>query len=122
MAAAEPGIALSDPDVFALDSLDSVFNSFGGQLFDTLRSKEGLAYSVSGGWDSPPDHPGLFLAGRRSGRARDQPGQVRMYGCGCSSGGRAAVRGVCSVLQGLPAGCGVGWQGCQDNDCWLGNL
>jgi hypothetical protein len=24
---------------------------------------QGLAYSVSGGWDSPLDHPGLFVAG-----------------------------------------------------------
>ncbi|GIL98502.1 hypothetical protein Vretimale_3837 [Volvox reticuliferus] len=60
---AEPGINLSDPDLFALDVLSGVFNSFGGQLFDKLRSREGLAYSVSGGWDSPPDHPGLFVAG-----------------------------------------------------------
>lgn len=78
VAAAEPGISLSDPDVFALDSLDSVFNSFGGQLFDTLRSREGLAYSVAGGWDSPPDHQGLFLAGRRPGWARGKPGEVGM--------------------------------------------
>ncbi|GLI58631.1 hypothetical protein VaNZ11_000366 [Volvox africanus] len=60
---AEPGITLSDPDLFSLDVLSGVFNSFGGQLFDKLRSREGLAYSVSGGWDSPPDHPGLFVAG-----------------------------------------------------------
>ncbi len=63
------GISLSDPDVFALDALGGVFNSFGGQLFDTLRSREGLAYSVSGGWDSPPDHPGLFLGGESGARA-----------------------------------------------------
>ena len=24
---------------------------------------QGLAYSVSGGWDTPLDHPGLFAAG-----------------------------------------------------------
>lgn len=24
---------------------------------------QGLAYSVGGGWDSPIDHPGLFVAG-----------------------------------------------------------
>ncbi|GFR43895.1 hypothetical protein Agub_g5025, partial [Astrephomene gubernaculifera] len=59
----EPGIPLSDPDLFPLDVLGGVFNSFGGQLFDTLRSRQGLAYSVAGGWDSPPDHTGLFLAG-----------------------------------------------------------
>ncbi|EFJ50946.1 hypothetical protein VOLCADRAFT_103741 [Volvox carteri f. nagariensis] len=60
---AEPGISLSDPDLFALDVLGGIFNSFGGQLFDTLRSREGLAYSVSGGWDSPAYHQGLFVAG-----------------------------------------------------------
>ncbi|PNH03840.1 hypothetical protein TSOC_010067 [Tetrabaena socialis] len=60
---AEPGVTLADPDTFALDVLGGVFNSFGGTLFDTLRSREGLAYSVSGAWDSPPDHPGLFVAG-----------------------------------------------------------
>ncbi|KAG2498991.1 hypothetical protein HYH03_003177 [Edaphochlamys debaryana] len=60
---AEPGIKLSDPDLFALDVLGSAFNSFGGSLFNTLRSREGLAYSVSGSWDSPPDHQGLFEAG-----------------------------------------------------------
>ncbi|GLC43089.1 hypothetical protein PLESTB_000864300 [Pleodorina starrii] len=61
--AAEPGISLSDPAVYPLDVLGGVFNSFGGQLFDTLRSREGLAYSVSGSWDTPADHQGLFLAG-----------------------------------------------------------
>jgi len=34
-----------------------------GRLFNQIRSREGLAYSVSGGWNSAPiDHPGLFLA------------------------------------------------------------
>ena len=28
-----------------------------------LLSLQGLAYSVSGGWDTPLDHPGLFAAG-----------------------------------------------------------
>eukprot|EP00983_Pelagomonas_calceolata_P068831 1150102-Pelagomonas_calceolata.AAC.2 len=39
-----------------------MLSSFGGALFDQLRSREGLAYSVSGGWQSPPGHPGLFIA------------------------------------------------------------
>lgn len=34
-----------------------------GRLFNQIRSREGLAYAVSGGWRSTPvDHPGLFLA------------------------------------------------------------
>jgi len=60
---AEPGIQMMDPDEVELDVLSGVLNSFGGRLFDEIRSKAGLAYSVSGGWASvPPDHPGLFLA------------------------------------------------------------
>lgn len=34
-----------------------------GRLFNEIRSREGLAYSVSGGWaPTPLDHPGLFAA------------------------------------------------------------
>jgi zinc protease len=34
-----------------------------GRLFNRVRSREGLAYSISGGWSSTPiDHPGLFMA------------------------------------------------------------
>lgn len=36
---------------------------FAGKLFDQIRSRDGLAYSVGGGWVSAPlDHPGLFIA------------------------------------------------------------
>lgn len=43
--------------------LDRLFNGFGGRLFNQIRSREGLAYSVSGGWTATPiDHPGLFIA------------------------------------------------------------
>ncbi|WPT12854.1 LOW QUALITY PROTEIN: zinc protease-like protein y4wB [Picochlorum sp. SENEW3] len=63
VAVAEPGIALKDPDEIDLGILSELLNSFGGSLFDRIRSKEGLAYSVSAGWASTPiDHPGLFLA------------------------------------------------------------
>ena len=61
---AEPGVALADPAAPALDILGAALSSFGGRLFDGLRSREGLAYSVSAGWDTGrADHPGLFLAG-----------------------------------------------------------
>lgn len=34
-----------------------------GRLFNQIRSRDGLAYSVSGGWaPTPTDHPGLFMA------------------------------------------------------------
>ncbi|BDA43216.1 Uncharacterized zinc protease-like protein y4wB [Coccomyxa sp. Obi] len=64
----EPGISLADPDSYALDVLGDILNSFGGRLFDQIRSREGLTYSVSGGWDSPIDHPGLFAAGGSTAR------------------------------------------------------
>lgn len=63
VAVAEPGIALEDPDEIDLGVLSELLNSFGGSLFDRIRSKEGLAYSVSAGWATTPiDHPGLFIA------------------------------------------------------------
>lgn len=64
IAVGEVGIDLLDPDSFALDVLGDIMNGFGGRLFDELRSKEGLAYSVAGGWNTTPaDHVGLFVAG-----------------------------------------------------------
>eukprot|EP00897_Mesotaenium_endlicherianum_P006597 jgi/Mesen1/5966/ME000301S05093 len=60
---AELGTTLDDPDAFALDVLNSVLNSFGGRLFDQVRSREGLAYSVYGAWSPSVKHRGAFLAG-----------------------------------------------------------
>ena len=58
-----------DVDEYPLEILGSLFNGFGGRLFDQIRSREGLAYSVSGGWASTPtDHPGLFLAAAETAR------------------------------------------------------
>ena len=63
IAVGEPGVQMMDPDECALDILGDLFNGFDGRLFNEIRSKEGLAYSVGGGWTaSPPDHPGLFIA------------------------------------------------------------
>eukprot|EP00250_Pteridium_aquilinum_P013404 c21319_g1_i3 orf=107-2176(+) len=59
----ELGTTISDPDVFALDVLNNILNGFGGLLFDQVRSKEGLAYSVYGGWTPAVEHRGSFLAG-----------------------------------------------------------
>lgn len=63
VAMGEPGIQLMDRDEYSLQVLDRLFNGFGGRLFNQIRSREGLAYSVSGGWTATPiDHPGLFIA------------------------------------------------------------
>ncbi|GAB4817295.1 hypothetical protein N2152v2_004341 [Parachlorella kessleri] len=73
VALGEVGIQLMDPDDYPLDVLNDILNSFGGRLFDEIRSREGLAYSVQGGWaGTPPDHPGLFLATAETAR----PGQL----------------------------------------------
>lgn len=57
------GGQLNDPDFAALDVLNSVLNGFGGRLFNQVRSREGLAYSVYGVWSPRYDYPGLFVAG-----------------------------------------------------------
>eukprot|EP00249_Psilotum_nudum_P020485 c27726_g1_i2 orf=222-2186(+) len=62
----ELGTTLTDPDVFALDLLNGILNGFGGLLFDQVRSREALAYSVYGGWTPAVDHRGSFLAGGES--------------------------------------------------------
>lgn len=36
----EPGISLADADSYALDVLGDILNSFGGRLFDQIRSRE----------------------------------------------------------------------------------
>lgn len=40
MVVGELGISLADPDNYALDVLGDIFNSFGGRLFDQIRSRE----------------------------------------------------------------------------------
>ncbi|KAI8463240.1 MAG: Metalloenzyme, LuxS/M16 peptidase-like protein [Monoraphidium minutum] len=62
VAAGERGVSLLAPDAYALSALNGVLNSFGGSLFDTLRTRDGLCYSVSGGWELPFDHEGMFIA------------------------------------------------------------
>lgn len=37
-----------------------ILNGFGGRLFNEVRSREGLAYSVSGSFSPGLDHPGTF--------------------------------------------------------------
>ena len=40
MGMGELGISLGDPDDWALDVLGNILNSFGGRLFDRIRSRE----------------------------------------------------------------------------------
>ncbi|WP_017652203.1 M16 family metallopeptidase [Fortiea contorta] len=57
------GGKFKDPDYAALDVLNGVLNGFGGRLFNEVRSRQGLAYSVYGYWSPRFDYPGMFIAG-----------------------------------------------------------
>jgi zinc protease len=55
------GTTRKDPDYHALEVMNEVFGGgFGARLFSNVRSKKGLAYSVSGGVGTAYDRPGLF--------------------------------------------------------------
>lgn len=57
------GGRFDNPDYPALSVLNGVLNGFGGRLFNDLRSRQGLAYTVYGYWNPNFDYDGLFLAG-----------------------------------------------------------
>lgn len=55
------GIRRDNPDYFAVEVLNEIFSSGGAsRLFASLRSRQGLAYSVGGGVGAGYDYPGLF--------------------------------------------------------------
>jgi zinc protease len=57
------GGQFDNPDYPAIDVMNEVLNGFGGRLFNEVRSRQGLAYSVYGVWSGRYDYPGLFIAG-----------------------------------------------------------
>lgn len=57
------GGQLNSPDYPALTVLNGVLNGFGGRLFNQVRSRQGLAYSVYGFWSAQYDYPGVFIGG-----------------------------------------------------------
>ena len=57
------GGQFDNPDYPALDVMNDILNGFGGRLFNELRSRKGLAYSVYGIWNPRFDYPGTFVAG-----------------------------------------------------------
>lgn len=57
------GGSFNNPDYPALDVMNGVLNGFGGRLFNEVRSRQGLAYSVYGSWSPRHDYPGMFIAG-----------------------------------------------------------
>ncbi|MBE9058186.1 pitrilysin family protein [Sphaerospermopsis sp. LEGE 08334] len=57
------GGTFDNPDYAALSVMNGVLNGFGGRLFNEVRSRQGLAYSVYGVWSPRFDYPGMFIAG-----------------------------------------------------------
>ena len=55
------GIRRDDPDFYTLSVLNEIFGGgFGSRLFQDVRTKLGLAYSIGGGYGSSFDHPAMF--------------------------------------------------------------
>ena len=57
------GGQFDSPDYPILSVLNGVLNGFGGRLFNEVRSRKGLAYSVYGSWNPSYDFDGMFIAG-----------------------------------------------------------
>jgi zinc protease len=58
------GTERSNPDYYALSVMNEVFSGgFGSRLFQDVRTKLGLAYSVGGSFGASYDHPGTFTVG-----------------------------------------------------------
>ncbi len=55
------GIRRDDPDFYTLSVLNEIFGGgFGSRLFQDVRTKRALAYSVGGGFSASFDHPAMF--------------------------------------------------------------
>lgn len=58
----QPGVMRNNPDYFAIRVMNEIFGGgFSARLFSSIRSDQGLAYSVGGGIGSSYDHPGMFM-------------------------------------------------------------
>jgi zinc protease len=55
------GTERSNPDYYALSVMNQIFSGgFGSRLFQNVRTRMGLAYSVGGSFGASYDHPGMF--------------------------------------------------------------
>jgi zinc protease len=58
------GTERSNPDFYSLSVMNEVFSGgFASRLFQSVRTKLGLAYSVGGSFGASYDHPGTFTVG-----------------------------------------------------------
>lgn len=63
------GTERNNPDYYALSVMNTIFSGgFGSRLFQDVRTRLGLAYSIEGAYGASYDHPGLFFvaAGTKS--------------------------------------------------------
>lgn len=63
------GTQRNNPDYYALSVMNTIFSGgFGSRLFQAVRTRLGLAYSVFGAYGADYDHPGIFYvaAGTKS--------------------------------------------------------
>lgn len=56
------GGQFNSPDYPALSVMEDVLSGFGRRLFNEVRSRQGLAYSVYADWGAQFDFPGVFFA------------------------------------------------------------
>lgn len=59
--------------------LNEVLNGFGGRLFNEIRSRQGLAYSVYAFWSPRYDHNGTFIGGGQTRSEATVPFIQAMY-------------------------------------------
>lgn len=56
------GTERSNPDYYALSVMNEIFSGgFGSRVLQSVRTRLGLAYRVSGNYGASYDHPGLFI-------------------------------------------------------------
>jgi len=61
----------TDPDYPALQVMNTILGGgFSGRLFENIRTRKGLAYTVFGSYDSKVFYPGMFYVGAKTKSAR----------------------------------------------------
>ena len=56
------GTERNNPDYYALSVMNEIFSGgFGSRVFQNVRTKLGLAYSIGGSYGAAYDHPGVFF-------------------------------------------------------------
>ncbi|MEO1620394.1 MAG: pitrilysin family protein [Cyanobacteria bacterium J06632_3] len=73
------GGELRNPYHASMAILNEVMNGFGGRLFNEIRSRQGLAYSVYAVWSPRYDYNGIFIGGGQTRSEATVPFIQSMY-------------------------------------------